>query len=327
MQITKNAVVEFHYSLSDANGEIENSRKHEPVLYLHGQPGLIDGLVDALEGHEAGDRFTVELSAEQAPDTVTNHTLTIHNNGGVDLQWTIAEEAMPAAVQLDLGAGNADVAASTLSSPFSLILDGGVGSNSIGLTAGGQFLWFNRFTPQSWNFPVTIDEVQIMFGYPDSIGGVNVGELVDIYLYEDADGNPINGATHRGTLNDQQVQAVDGTTWSVYPLTTPVTFEGPGDILIAVVNRTAGVTAGAFPAVIDQLSGSQQRSWLGLASGNPGDPPEFTAFSQPMYIVAEAGPDHPSVSGFDRFLSPVKRKPSVKRSVLASGLRCAFAIR
>ncbi|QJD57771.1 peptidylprolyl isomerase [Pseudomonas sp. gcc21] len=66
MQIKKNAVVEFHYSLSDANGEIENSRKHEPVLYLHGQPGLIDSLVEALEGHEAGDRFTVELTAEQA---------------------------------------------------------------------------------------------------------------------------------------------------------------------------------------------------------------------------------------------------------------------
>lgn len=66
MQITKNAVVEFHYSLSDANGEIETSRKQEPVLYLHGQPGLIDGLVEALEGHKAEDRFTVELTAEQA---------------------------------------------------------------------------------------------------------------------------------------------------------------------------------------------------------------------------------------------------------------------
>lgn len=66
MQITKNAVVEFHYSLSDANGEIETSRNHEPVLYLHGQPGLIDGLVEALEGHKAEDRFTVKLTAEQA---------------------------------------------------------------------------------------------------------------------------------------------------------------------------------------------------------------------------------------------------------------------
>lgn len=66
MQIAKNTVVEFHYTLSDANGEIESSRKHEPVLYLHGQPGLLEGLVDALEGREAGDVFTVELPVDQA---------------------------------------------------------------------------------------------------------------------------------------------------------------------------------------------------------------------------------------------------------------------
>ncbi len=66
MKIAKNTVVEFHYGLTDADGEIENSRMHEPVLYLHGQPGLVEGLVEALEGHSAGDRFTVELTAEQA---------------------------------------------------------------------------------------------------------------------------------------------------------------------------------------------------------------------------------------------------------------------
>lgn len=66
MQIAKNTVVEFHYTLSDANGEIESSRKHEPVLYLHGQPGLLEGLVNALEGREAGDIFTVELPVDQA---------------------------------------------------------------------------------------------------------------------------------------------------------------------------------------------------------------------------------------------------------------------
>ncbi|MFA5678145.1 MAG: peptidylprolyl isomerase [Pseudomonas sp.] len=66
MQIAKDAVVQFHYSLSDANGEIENSREHEPVLYLHGQPGLLSGLVEAMEGHQAGDTFRVELPADQA---------------------------------------------------------------------------------------------------------------------------------------------------------------------------------------------------------------------------------------------------------------------
>lgn len=67
MQIAKDAVVQFHYSLFDANGEqIETSRDHEPVLYLHGQPGLLDGLVEAMEGHAAGDCFSVELPVDRA---------------------------------------------------------------------------------------------------------------------------------------------------------------------------------------------------------------------------------------------------------------------
>lgn len=66
MQISNNSVVQFHYTLSDANGEIESSHKHDPILYLHGQPGLIDGLVHALEGRQAGDNFSVTLAAEQA---------------------------------------------------------------------------------------------------------------------------------------------------------------------------------------------------------------------------------------------------------------------
>jgi FKBP-type peptidyl-prolyl cis-trans isomerase SlyD len=66
MQISNNSVVQFHYTLSDANGEIESSHKHDPILYLHGQPGLIDGLVEALEGHQAGDSFSVTLTADKA---------------------------------------------------------------------------------------------------------------------------------------------------------------------------------------------------------------------------------------------------------------------
>lgn len=66
MQISNNSVVQFHYTLSDANGEIESSHKHDPILYLHGQPGLIDGLVEALEGHKAGDSFSVTLTADKA---------------------------------------------------------------------------------------------------------------------------------------------------------------------------------------------------------------------------------------------------------------------
>jgi subtilisin-like proprotein convertase family protein len=195
----------------------------------------------------------LSLANTQAPDVVAQLALTIGNNGDGDLAWTIGEEqAAPDA-------------------PVSFVVDDGVGENAIGLTNGGQFLWLNRFTPAAAFFPIQINQVQVNFSYPGGSTGVNVGELVDIYLYEDADGNPANGATFVASLLNQTVQAVDGTTWSVYNFGAPVTFNGPGDILIAVVNRTAGIAAGTFPAVLDQTA-SQQRSWAGFGAV-PANPP------------------------------------------------------
>ncbi|MEO1827239.1 MAG: peptidylprolyl isomerase [Pseudomonas sp.] len=75
MQIAEKTVVQFHYDLSDANGPIESSREHDPVLYLHGQTGLIDGLVEAMEGHSAGDTFTVTIPPEKAYGEVRENAL------------------------------------------------------------------------------------------------------------------------------------------------------------------------------------------------------------------------------------------------------------
>lgn len=66
MRIEKNTVVQFHYTLSDESGEVESSRGQQPILYLYGQPGLLDGLTKALADRAAGDVFTVNLSADQA---------------------------------------------------------------------------------------------------------------------------------------------------------------------------------------------------------------------------------------------------------------------
>jgi subtilisin-like proprotein convertase family protein len=206
------------------------------------------------------------LAATQATNTTTNQNLTIGNVGTAPLTWQIAEA--PAAIRLELTPEGMNAP----DAPISFIVDDGVGENSIGLTNGGQFLWLNRFTPGAGDFPIQLQQVDVMFEYPGGTSGVNVGELVDIYLYEDADGNPANGAVFKGSLLNQAVEAVNGTTWSTFPLPAAVTFNGPGDILIAVVNRTAGVTAGTFPATIDQTS-SQVRSWIGLGTGATTNPP------------------------------------------------------
>lgn len=243
------------------------------------------------------DNLAVTLPADQG----TSETLMISNLGGVDLNWNI-DDSLRSSVMLDLTESrslppvkaeldprlataqpvteNVDrqlqrfQATTRAGEPFELVLDDGVGENALGLTGGGQFLWFNRFTPSPLDFPLTLEQVQVMFGYPGSTGGINVGELVDIYLFEDADGDPTNGATHLASLNDQAVQVVDGVTWSTFALAEPVDFTGPGDILVAVVNRTAGITTGTFPAVVDQSPPSQGRSWIGLGEV-PEDPPQM----------------------------------------------------
>ena len=66
MQITKDTVVQFHYTLSDETGVLENSRSQDPVLYLQGHGNLIEGLEKSMEGHQAGDKFSVTLAAADA---------------------------------------------------------------------------------------------------------------------------------------------------------------------------------------------------------------------------------------------------------------------
>ena len=67
MQIAKNSVVSFHYSLTDLDGTaIESSQGGEPSLYLHGARNILPALEKAMAGHSTGDHFEVELSAEQA---------------------------------------------------------------------------------------------------------------------------------------------------------------------------------------------------------------------------------------------------------------------
>lgn len=66
MQISADKVVSFHYRLSETGGELlENSYDTEPTLYLHGHSGLLAALESALEGKQAGDKVTVNLTPEQ----------------------------------------------------------------------------------------------------------------------------------------------------------------------------------------------------------------------------------------------------------------------
>lgn len=67
MQITQNAVVLIHYTLTDDTGKtIDSSAGAEPLAYLHGKGNLIPGLERALEGKQAGDAISVKVSPAEA---------------------------------------------------------------------------------------------------------------------------------------------------------------------------------------------------------------------------------------------------------------------
>jgi len=66
MQITKDSVVEFHYTLSEAGEQIETSKSAEPLSYIHGSEGMLPGLEKALDGKAAGDTFSVTLAPSES---------------------------------------------------------------------------------------------------------------------------------------------------------------------------------------------------------------------------------------------------------------------
>ena len=67
MQVEKDRVVRFHYTLTGEDGqEIESTRGREPMSTLFGKSQLIAGLKKAMEGREAGDTFQVSVAPEDA---------------------------------------------------------------------------------------------------------------------------------------------------------------------------------------------------------------------------------------------------------------------
>ncbi|MBX3702630.1 MAG: peptidylprolyl isomerase [Steroidobacteraceae bacterium] len=66
MEIAKNRVVSFHYTLRDEAGTVlDASAGRGPMSYLHGKGNIIPGLEQALTGKSAGDRLEVTVPPEQ----------------------------------------------------------------------------------------------------------------------------------------------------------------------------------------------------------------------------------------------------------------------
>ena len=67
MNVAKDTVVRFHYTLrDDAGAQIETSHGQQPMTILVGHGGIIPGLEQALIGRSAGESFEVTVAPEQA---------------------------------------------------------------------------------------------------------------------------------------------------------------------------------------------------------------------------------------------------------------------
>ncbi|MGA8277844.1 MAG: S8 family serine peptidase [Rhodanobacteraceae bacterium] len=146
--------------------------------------------------------------------------------------------------------------------------DSGGNFNSLGGgTSPFTFLWLNQFTPDADEYPITLNTVDTIF----SATGTTVGDVFDLYVFQDSDDDPSNGATLVGSVTGQTVAAPQN---SLQTITIPsgVTLNGPGEILIALVNRTVN----AFPASADDAVDFAGHSWIG-GLGSVGSPPDLSA--------------------------------------------------
>jgi FKBP-type peptidyl-prolyl cis-trans isomerase SlyD len=67
MNIAKNMIVSFDYTLTDDNNQIlDSSSDSEPLVYLHGYGNIIPGLEEAMEGKVTGDSFKIHVPAARA---------------------------------------------------------------------------------------------------------------------------------------------------------------------------------------------------------------------------------------------------------------------
>lgn len=67
MQIRRNTVVTFEYTLFDPDGRvIDSSAESGPLTYVHGAGRIVPGLEAALEGYAQGDELRVTVPPESA---------------------------------------------------------------------------------------------------------------------------------------------------------------------------------------------------------------------------------------------------------------------
>ena len=66
MTVENGKVVSFHYTLTNAQGDVLDKSQEHPMPYLHGAGNIIPGLEKELAGKKVGDKLTVNVPAAEA---------------------------------------------------------------------------------------------------------------------------------------------------------------------------------------------------------------------------------------------------------------------
>ena len=110
MNIKTNSVVSINYTLKDKEGAvIDTSEGRDPMVYLHGDGGLIPGLESELEGKTIGDKLNVVVAPEHAYGNKKDELLQIVPKSGFQGE---GEEQLALGLQVQLNTENGPVIAS-----------------------------------------------------------------------------------------------------------------------------------------------------------------------------------------------------------------------
>jgi len=130
--------------------------------------------------------------------------------------------------------------------------------SGLGCASYCGFTWLNRFTPSPADYPITLTAVQTIFASP---AGWNAsGDKISVFVYQDNDSDPSNGAVGVGTPTEYTI----GTPVNAFvniTLDTPLVLNGPGDVIIALSNPNVS-NVGSRPAPLD-AGPFLGRSWIG----------------------------------------------------------------
>ncbi|VEG13980.1 FKBP-type peptidyl-prolyl cis-trans isomerase [Moraxella cuniculi] len=64
--IANDTIVKFNYTLTNAQGEVLDQSRGEPLAYLHGHHNIIPGLEKQMAGKKVGDKFTATVAPKDA---------------------------------------------------------------------------------------------------------------------------------------------------------------------------------------------------------------------------------------------------------------------